>query len=361
MKLEKIKIAFFISNLTVGGAERVISVLANHWAGKNGNVFIITLGDEALAFPLHQNIEVVQLGLTGLSKNKISGLIQNFKRIKKLKEAFKSISPDIIISFLTENNILAVLATMNLNIPVIISERGNPIIEIPRFPWSILKTPCYNKADSLVLQTKKIGSFYKDYKVNQTIIHNPLKPMEATETLQHDKNIVLSIGRLHEQKNFDHLIKSFAHINKPNWVLWILGEGDRRSELENLIKTLNLENKIKLKGNVSNVVDYLNIAKIFVLSSNYEGYPNALIEAMSVGKAVISTDCNFGPDEIINNHKNGILVPIESEKKLTEAIQYLIENETERDQLGINALAINEKLSLDHIATQWETLIQNIL
>ena len=356
------RVSFFISDLKRGGAERVISILADHWAKDTSNeIFIVTLGNSNSSYPLHKNVNLVKLDLVSESRNILEGLTNNFLRVKALRKTFKTISPDVIISFISINNMLSIAATAGLSIPIIISERSNPKTFIPGQPWEFVKKIAYSRADYLILQTKKVCSCYDNYRVKKAVINNPITKLHSSKPIEADKKIILAVGRLGKEKGFDFLIECFSLANTTDWELWIVGKGEEKAALEQQIQRLNLEEKIKLKGLVSNVYDYYKFAEFFILSSNTEGYPNALIEAMSMGKAVISTSCDFGPSEIIEPNVNGILVPVNDKTKMVEGINFLIENESERRKMERNALKINDRLNVDKIAQEWESLIKNII
>lgn len=178
------------------------------------------------------------------------------------------------------------------------------------------------------------------------------------------ENVIVSVGRLVEQKNQKVLINAFSKIAKkyPEYKLKIFGEGNLREELQKQIDDLNMKDKIYLCGVCDNIKEQLEKAKIFVLPSNYEGMPNALIEAMASGCSVISTDCPCGgPRELIENNKNGILVPVNNEQELSNKIEYLIKNEEKAKIMGENAKKVQEKLNPDNILKQWENYIIKIL
>ena len=171
------------------------------------------------------------------------------------------------------------------------------------------------------------------------------------------------MGRLISSKGFDLLIRSFhiAARDKPGWVLLILGDGDDRGRLEKITKDLGIEDKVFLPGRVKNTQDYLKNSKIFVLSSRHEGFPNALIEAMSLGMPVISTDCPFGPSEIIHDGVDGMLVPKENVTELARAMENLMDNEALRIRIGGKAGETSGRFTLDVIMDQWETLISQVI
>lgn len=170
------------------------------------------------------------------------------------------------------------------------------------------------------------------------------------------------MGRLSEQKHFDLLLQAFANLKDahPEWTLTILGEGELRSQLEDLRDRLGLKDRVYLPGVVKNPHDFLRQADFFVMSSLFEGFPNAICEAMACGLPVISTDCPSGPREIIREGIDGILVPTEDVSALTAAIQKLMLDQALRQDLGRNALEITERFSLERIMGMWDEILQEV-
>ena len=223
----------------------------------------------------------------------------------------------------------------------------------------------YPKADGFVFQTEKQKELFdKEIQKKSVIIYNPIKDefLNANKSMQKE-NTIISVGRLVEQKNQKMLIEAFSKIAKeyPNYTLKIFGAGPLESNLKKQIEELNLLDRIILCGICDDIKTELEKAKIFVLSSDYEGMPNALIEAMAVGLPVISTDCPCGgPKELIENEKNGLLIEVGDVEDLTKKMKYLIENQEETAKMGKNAEKIQEKLHSINILKQWKSYIEEM-
>jgi len=280
-----------------------------------------------------------------------------FNRIKTLAKIFQDEKPDIIISFMIYTNILSTVAAKMARKKIIISERiaydyyGSKIL-------NIIRRFIYLLSDAFVTQTfadmKNYNFLKKAY-----VIYNPIE-IKNRNTNTKKQNIILGVGRLDKQKGFDVLIKVFNEIQKNNWKLVIAGDGDERKNLEKLIKNLQATN-IELVGKKKDIFKWYEKASIFVLSSKKEGFPNVLIEAMSMGCAVVSFDCPYGPAEIIEDGVNGILVENQNQEKLKQAIEKLMSEENLRDRLSKEAIEVKEKYSLDKIVKEWENIIQGII
>lgn len=279
--------------------------------------------------------------------------------IRKLRKAIKYKHPDIVLTMSVPSCIYTVPALLGLGIKHVVSERNDPNHFAGRTITRIVSRCLLRFADAYVFQTRQAQAYYGgNIAKNSVVIHNPLYKLFDISNLSlnsHRREIV-SVGRLNPQKNFPMLIEAFSMIQKsfPLYRLIIYGEGPRRTELEGLIKSLGLENSVFLPGSTIDVLDKIKDATLFVLSSDFEGMPNALMEAMSLGLPCISTKCPCGgPEELIHDNHNGILVPVGDKKALSEAMIDLLNNDEKRNRLGNAAKKIRESHSMDKICHQW--------
>jgi len=353
------KMVFIISSLGSGGAERVLTLLANYFS-KNNDVTILTFSNNEPFYPLNKNIKLIKLNLIKESHNIFETIINSIKRVLVLKKVLKDIDADINISFMTHTNIISIIATKLNGQKSIISERiaydfyNSKILNFTRkiiYPWS----------DLLIVQTNSDKEHYIDILNTDKIevIYNPIETIDCDNIKK--ENIILSVGRLETQKGFDSLIKAYNKIVDINWKLFIIGEGSQKEKLNNLVKEYNLDNKVFLIGNQKNIFEWYKKSSIFVLSSIREGFPNVLLEAMSCGCAVVSFDCPYGPGEIIENEVNGILVENQNINKLALAIKDLIDNDKLRESISKNAIKVRDKYSIINIANKWEEVIKKVI
>lgn len=361
MNYNRKHIAFIAGYLRAGGAERVLSVLANHFVNINFKVSVIYLDDKKDFYMLDEKIKKHQIEYDRESGNFISGLLNTRRRVKALRQMIKNVDPDIVIGFITDINVLSVLACRRLDVPVIISERTNPYQYRIPVKWKIASRLFYRLADKLVLQTARVSRFYSFVPSSKiAVIPNPVSNIYFEDNTKR-KNIILAVGRLEYPKGFDLLIEAFAKTRaKDSWKLLIVGEGSERENLIRNISQNNLDSSVELVGLQKDIGSFYSRASLFVLSSRYEGYPNALSEAMSSGLACISFNCNFGPAEMIEHNVNGILVEHLNTDQLARAIDDLADNRPKREKIGENAEEINRQNHIDAVSEQWVGIMEKL-
>lgn len=359
-------IALFISSMNAGGAERVMSLMVNHWSRKkNTTIHLILFTSKQPFYELEENVKLHPFDLTFSSNTSIiSKLSHTFRILNGIRKLLKQIAPSILISFMTEINIYAIILSKLTKIPVIISERTSPKQDTLPKLWTILRKALYKKANALTVQTKRTKVLYQEMKISTPkcieVIENPISNKFLTKNKEFNR-IILTIGRLSKEKGQDLLIKALGQIDLGDWKVHIIGDGIARKELEELVQKHNLENQVTFLGRKKNVKKYLEKAAIFILPSRYEGFPNALCEAMVVGCACICFDCDTGPRELIKHNYNGLLVEPEDINELAKAIKRLISEEETIKVFSENAVSVYDKLSLVYIMKKWDNLINRVL
>lgn len=359
-------IAFVLPSLNAGGAQRVVSTLANALILEY-NVCLIVSYECKPFYKLNPdvNIEYCQPDSNyRQNPNPIQSLINNFRLIKKIIHILKNYDADIAIGFMPVTNIYTIIATKFLKIPNIISERANPRFNSFGKFWTFIRRIGYRYADCLVVQTKANKEYFKNYvKSSIEIINNPLdlELLEKRNLQTPKENIVLNVGRLAFPKNQDLLIRAFSNIDNANWKLILVGDGKNFQDYKILIDSLNMQDKIILAGNSQEVHKFYNTSKIFAFTSQLEGFPNALIEAMYYGLACISTDCPNGPSEIIKNNYNGVLIPVSDQNALEENLSKLMQNVTLQNAFSKKAVETTIAFHPMDIALQWTDLINNMI
>ena len=352
------KIIFFDGTLREGGAERVISILTREMAENNEPVEVVIYYNEEIFYELHPDVKV-----TSVSKNtnKTNIIFNLFWLRKYLKN-----NAYLVVSFLAPFNMLSIVARMGLKIPIIVADRSDPVFA-PSSKWQRkMRDFLYRFADLIVLQTKKNESYFSKHVYRTKIISNPvnLGKLAGSALIKQHKKEIVSVGRLIPAKNHMLLVNAYnlVRLKHPEYSLVIYGEGEERNRLEDHIKELGIAKYVALPGTTKNVNELMSAAELFVLSSDYEGMPNALIEAMCLGLPVISTKVS-GATDLIQHEKNGLLVECRDAKGLAEAMIRMIEDETLRKMCANNAVEINRVLNAKTITDQWmetiETTIKN--
>ena len=349
------RIVFFDGTLREGGAERVISILSNVMAQTtNYKVSIALWYDEEPFYEIDERVDIIRIP----QKTKKSSFFGNFFWLRK----YMKNECDTIISFLAPFNVLALLAHLGLKCPIIVADRNNPKKVPSNFFIRKARDFLYLCADRVVLQTEQNDMYFSYIKESKRrVIYNPICLKEKTGLAlgMEKKKKIVSVGRLIEQKNQKMMINAFSKLEKkyPNYELWIYGEGNYRDELERLIRELGLEKKVFLPGNSKDIFTVISDAEFFVMSSNYEGMPNALLEAMCLGLPVISTKVS-GAIDVIKNEYNGLLVDIDDIDGLIIAMDKLFSDEELRANLAKSACQLAEELAPEKIVSQWWELIE---
>jgi GalNAc-alpha-(1->4)-GalNAc-alpha-(1->3)-diNAcBac-PP-undecaprenol alpha-1,4-N-acetyl-D-galactosaminyltransferase len=346
-------ILFVMLCMKAGGAERVTAYQANYWAERGHKVGIIVYDKTPSHFPLHPNVELFTNDLARVSKNKMETVFNKLRQAFILRGWFRRLRPTSVIAVMEEVNMVSCLASIGLPHHLVLYDVANPAYYGKSLFRQWIKQMSYRLADVLIVQTEGVKTVYKGFKLPIAVIKNPL-PTPPKVQIDYANRVVVSVGRLDNLKNLALVIKAFARVNAPNWELRIFGTGEEERNLQQLITDLGVENRVFLKGLTQNVYAELAQASIFAFGSKIEGYPNVLLEGMSAGLAVVSTDCPFGPAEIIAHEKNGLLVPNNDEKAFATALQRLIDDGNFREKLGKEAVKIAEELKIERIMDEWE-------
>lgn len=345
------RVACVINRLnTSGGAERVMSVLCNRFVEQGIETTVIVRQEPECWYPLDERVHLVATSVSGRV-----AVLRNLKRNLKLRRELKKARPDVIISFMTPMNIQTILFSAGLGIPVIVSERNNPETDIAKRDKVMAKL-LYPLCRGLVFQTEEAKNWFsKRVQDKGTVIPNPISENLPARKVPVPGRIV-SVGRLTAQKNQKMLIDAFSvySADNPEATLTIYGQGPMREELEQYAAARGMQGKVTLAGYCANVMEAIADAELFILPSDYEGMPNALMEAMGIGLPCISTDCPCGgPAYLIEDGVNGVLVPVADAEAMTAAIRRLMGDEALRTRLGEAATNLRQQLEPHRIAQEW--------
>ena len=360
----KTKIAIVITGLSFGGAERVTSYLANFFSEKGKEVYLISLTKGEHAYPVSPDVTIIELD----ESSSLNSVHRYAALICGVRKQIKSIKPDVVLGMMSFSGIIAALGCLGSKIPVILSERNDPNTStaFSEREKKFIRFVYRHYIKNAVFQTEEARSYYfKDKESMGVIIPNPLYLDEMPEPDRKGSasRQIVSVGRLNNQKNYALLIESFVKVFSWNssYSLTIYGEGEERAALEDLIKQHGLSGHVFLPGIEKDIFSKLQLAEMFVMSSNFEGMPNALIEAMAMGLPVISTDYSGGRGTLINNGKNGLLVPRMDANALAEAMIYFIEHPESSQSMGDEAVKIRKQLDSTIICDSWLRVIEKVV
>lgn len=287
-----------------------------------------------------------------------------FSHLKAVRKIVREVNPDCSISFLLDANILNMLACLGTNVKSIVCERNDPFK--PHYHVMKIAKPFFRLARGAVYQLSKVAEFYKNIKAPTAVIPNPVlcKSDILVRPFAQRENVIVTLGRIDIfQKRHDVLVKAFAKFvrNHPEYKLVIYGDGPDEEKINSLIKEYGIVDKAMLGGVTTNPQETIKNAKFFVLTSDFEGIPNALIEAMSIGLPCISTNCRpGGASLLIKDGENGIIVPPGNVDLLAEKMCFLSENSEMADAMGLSAKNIVDDFSEDKIAGMWCDYVKSL-
>ena len=355
------KIAFFIEHISDGGAERVLTNLANLFSQHGHECFMITTIKRNDEYPLDNSVKRFVTEPQGYQGVQFFGM---FKRLYRLRKILRTENPDYLISFLNSALYHGVLTTRGLRTKSVISVRNDPNFDYPTFRAKILAKTLLSMSEGAVFQTPDAQDWFpKRLRKKSTIIYNPIGERFYREQYKPIKKTIVAVGRLNYQKNFTFLINSFAEFVKKHkdWKLNIYGEGDLKDELENQISKSHLRECVTLCGRTSNVPSAISKSEIYVLTSDFEGAPNALMEAMAVGMPCISSDCPCGgPRMLIENGYNGFLYPVGDLEEFVKCLSILADNGHLKCKFAARAKSKAREFTAENVYKAWYKYLQNL-
>lgn len=348
------KLTFVTSTLHAGGAERVISLLANSFCQKGYEVEIVCINKHLVFYPIDEKVKV------WFAEDEVKSP-SILKKVLWLRNHIKNDRPDVVIAFMLEVYCVTLASLIGVSVPVISSERIDP--HFFGRAKGLLRWLLLRRTTHLVVQTVRIKDFYSaKLQSRTTIIPNPVtdKVFSLTPTLKQKR--IIAVGRLAYQKNYPMMFRAFAkvHHDFPDWQLVVYGNGPQKEEIRGVIERLGMEGHIILAGKSDHVVEEMNKSSLFVMSSDYEGMSNALLEAVCVGLPVISTDVS-GARDLITEGVNGYIVPVGNERALTLALSSMLSSPEKMDEMGRQSKALAPRFREEQIVGQWEELIKKVV
>lgn len=367
--MESPRIVIVLPSLGAGGSELVVNFLANRWASKGWLVTVLTLdhAENGSYYDYLDAVEITFLALPPEQRGMPSATWHMLRRVAALRQRLRDIAPDTVISFLSRTNIMVLLASQGLGIPVVVSERNNPDKQPIGAIWSMLRSVMYPKAFGLVTMTSGARDYFPPWqrKRNWIIPNFALLPVDCPDHGGDDDTscMLVAAGRLVEQKGFDLLIAAFGRIagRFPQWTLKIWGEGSERAALEQQCRQLGLQGRVVLPGTSRSHCGWIAGSDVFILSSRFEGWGIVLLEAMAAGLPVISFDCQWGPAEMIRHDIDGMLVPREDVAQLADAMARMMDDPDLRRRMGNTARHSADRFRPEPVGKAWDLVVQEAI
>lgn len=355
------KVLFYISTIRGGGAARVMTNLANRFVRDTAQVVFVTNFTDINEYRLSKSVKRFSIEDTESKRNVF---IKNIKRICALRRLICNENPDIVVSFMHENDVRAYLATRWVKTKLLLSVRNDPKAVYKSKMKGCLAKYIYRHCDGVVFQTEEAKDWFGRINGKSRIIMNQVaEEFYNTNTEEIVRKNIVTTGKFMEQKNHKLLIDAYKMIeSETNEDLIIYGDGKLREQYQEYIKALGLEQRVLLPGNISNVAESIKDAKVFVMTSDYEGMPNSLMEAMALGLPCISTDCPCGgPRALIDHGKNGLLIQVGDTETLAQYIKELLKKSEWASQIGEEAQIKAKSFKPDMIYKQWKTFLEELV
>lgn len=358
-------ICFLHSSMQAGGIERTIMLLSAYLANNNHNVSIITLDNEDSFYPLHKNVNHIKLNVSDNSTSFINAIFNNIKRVKAFRKEIKKEHFDAVVCFGTSTELIAILARGFKKYKVIGAERSNPF-NASVSVWSKNKNRLAKKCDGFIFQTAGSSKYYDEsVRKKGTVIQNGIdvEKFKQAEIPFEEKKGFCAVGRINKSKCFDELIEIFSNILEeyPNETLDIFGDGPEREKLENRVKENGLQNNILFRGKSKEIINEYAKHKFFIMTSKTEGFPNVLMEALASGCVCVSSNCDFGPSEMVIDGENGFLVKTHDKERFIEVICNIYNDYDVCKNVSSNAKKIRKTNDFNIIGELYEDYIRKVI
>jgi GalNAc-alpha-(1->4)-GalNAc-alpha-(1->3)-diNAcBac-PP-undecaprenol alpha-1,4-N-acetyl-D-galactosaminyltransferase len=364
------KIMLMVSSMGSGGAERVAATLVNAWSARGDALTLVATysGRGACFYPLSPQVRFLYLADRVSGRRGVSGYLE---RLRGLRRLVREERPDVVVTFLENVNVMGILACSGLRVPVIACEHNDPSADGRSPLWKLLMRLTYPRANAVTVLTRNVVAPFKAMVPNMrhvAVMPNPLPEewFDHAAPLEVDGGArmrLVSLGRLHPQKNYGLLIDAFASIAQrfEQWDVWIWGEGAERAALEARIERLGLQGRIFMPGVTREPASEILRGQAFVMSSRWEGFGLALAESMALGVPAVAVDCLSGPRDITRDGRDALLVPPNDAPALAEALARLMSDEALRAELGRRgARSIRERYAVSAVLRLWDELFARI-
>lgn len=356
-------VMFLVSNLKCGGMERTVAYLSKYFAEHDEKTSIVCISDEKF-YEISDKVDLIMLNIKSPCRSVIDRGMHIIQRYFKIAQVICSKKPDAIICVDPELIRFFWYLKRIIHFKLITSERSNPLVDSAERTKS--KQKAFRKSDGIIFQTNRVRECFPNDIANKgVVIPNAvgndvaykIKPVSIR------RKVITAVGRLEEQKDYGTMLQAFSIFiqSHPDYLLEIFGEGCEEDALRKLANSLNISENVKFMGVSQRAIFEVSTSACYVLSSKYEGMPNSLMEALAVGTPCVSTDCPFGPRELIVDGENGILVPMEDPQSLATAISSIVDNEQLSEKFSSRATCILETNGIEKISREYLRYIQGVV
>lgn len=356
------KILFVTNTIqTMSGASKVMRFVASGIAKTYPNIDALILFDDKIL----NKIEGVRIHTLGI--NTKTKLLWRFKAIKKIRREIKRINPDIICTFVSDACFMTRISTLGTKRIIVSCDRGDPSwregSSFSNYLWDKGLRWTYKHSNICVFQLPEVRDYFGEKNLKKTfVIANPFVPTVEPSLINKRKKTIVSAGRFTNQKGYDVLIDAFSKVyaKYKDYELFIYGDGELKEEYIKQIKTLGLEKVVHLPGFIKNVSEKIKEDGIFVLSSRYEGIPNSMLEALSMGLPCVATDCSPGGAKFLSDgERRAIIVPIDDSDAMAKEICRIIENKEIAESLSNNAIQVRTEFEPEVILEKWKIVFES--
>ncbi len=363
------KLVLVLPSLGAGGAERVAATVANHLVQSGTATTLLSLDHESEAsyVELCPDVQVRRLGLAGPSVGIGSAIASNLRRVKLLKTAIAAESPDCVLSAVTETNVLTLISAWG-SWPVLVWEHTDPWRWQLKRAWAMMRWLLYRRAKMVIVLSHHHQKYFTRWGWNSRVrvipnmAREPARLIERTPLVDLRGSFVLAVGRLDRCKGFYQLLDLFKQVNEshPEWSMVIVGDGQEANGLKAYAHSLQIDDAVQFTGAVKDVSLYYQRAQLFISLSTVEGFPMAVIEAMTFGLTVLVNSYSPAVKEIIDHGKNGFVVDRDNHDQLFKITDMLIQDSMLRRQVGDQARRIIQRFSETDVINQWKSLIREV-
>ncbi|GAB5403620.1 MAG: glycosyltransferase family 4 protein [Aureliella sp.] len=356
--------ALLIHALHGGGAERLMAQLASRWAERGAKVNLITWSaEETDAYPVHDDVMRCGLGLVGQSSTPVHGIWANIYRVRQLRKKLQELAPEFILSFSDQMNIVALEAARGIECPTWIAEHSDPEQQRLSSFWELWRKRSYPICTGAVALTQSIAGYMSRWIAPEKMvvippaIDPPAQVVASTRELGlAESGRIVTVGRLSEEKDQQLLLDAWSRIANeiPGWQLRIVGEGSERQQLSQAAAAIP---RVELVGWQDGVWSEYQRADIFALSSRYEGFPVAMLEAMSQSACCVTTDCTSAIGQLQGEGHCLDVVPVGDAHAMAESLLRLANAPQVRLEMGEIARKASRRYSWERVGLMWDAVL----